>query len=215
MCITKEDKNLECHGPVVVIGQDGQQILIKHGGYYVRVHPCRMQLCENENNISKNINSCNQNDVSPSVEIPSQPSAESRSSDHESDEEVVPIIEDAGDQGWKKVECHRDLPKIQTSVDCIFPDHQEPVTCRILSKAGKASTSNWHYLNIQESEETDGKCCSFKGVSWKLSDPDPVIENNITLPYYAEVFYGSSVENLSFHQAKLDEIQKWKDLDTL
>ena len=28
-------------GPGKVIGQDGQQVLIKHGGIYVRVHPCR------------------------------------------------------------------------------------------------------------------------------------------------------------------------------
>ena len=29
-------------GPGKVIGQDGQQVLIKHGGMYVRVHPCRI-----------------------------------------------------------------------------------------------------------------------------------------------------------------------------
>ena len=40
------DKSMDCHGPAVVIGQDGQQILVKHGGYYIRVHPCRLQLCE-------------------------------------------------------------------------------------------------------------------------------------------------------------------------
>ena len=31
-------------GPGKVIGQDGQQVLIKHGGVYVRVHPCRIML---------------------------------------------------------------------------------------------------------------------------------------------------------------------------
>ena len=31
-------------GPGKVIGQDGQQVLIKHGGTYVRVHPCRIIL---------------------------------------------------------------------------------------------------------------------------------------------------------------------------
>ena len=30
-------------GPATVLGQDGQQVLVKHGGVYVRVHPCRLR----------------------------------------------------------------------------------------------------------------------------------------------------------------------------
>ena len=33
-------------GPAVVLGQDGQQVLIKHGGVYIRVHPCRLSLAD-------------------------------------------------------------------------------------------------------------------------------------------------------------------------
>ena len=29
-----------------VIGQDGQQVLVKHGESYVKVHPCRLLLEE-------------------------------------------------------------------------------------------------------------------------------------------------------------------------
>ena len=31
-------------GPATVLGKDGQQVLLKHGGYYVRVHPCKLRL---------------------------------------------------------------------------------------------------------------------------------------------------------------------------
>ena len=31
-------------GPGCVLGQDGQQVLVKHGSHYVRVHPCRLSL---------------------------------------------------------------------------------------------------------------------------------------------------------------------------
>ena len=31
-------------GPGTVLGQDGQQILVKYGSTYVRVHPCRICL---------------------------------------------------------------------------------------------------------------------------------------------------------------------------
>ena len=31
-------------GPASVLGQDGQQVLVKHGSHYIRVHPCRLPL---------------------------------------------------------------------------------------------------------------------------------------------------------------------------
>ena len=31
-------------GPGTVIGQDGQQVLVKHSSTYIRVHPCRLQM---------------------------------------------------------------------------------------------------------------------------------------------------------------------------
>ena len=42
----------EWHGPAKVLGQDDQQVLIKNGSTYIRVHPCRLQLINqnSENN---------------------------------------------------------------------------------------------------------------------------------------------------------------------
>ena len=40
----KKKDSREWRGPGTVIGQDGQQILIKHGSLYVRVHQCRIML---------------------------------------------------------------------------------------------------------------------------------------------------------------------------
>ena len=34
-------------GPGKVLGQDGQQVLVKYGSNYVRVHPCRLSLARN------------------------------------------------------------------------------------------------------------------------------------------------------------------------
>ena len=36
--------NKEWKGPCTVLGQEGQQVLVKHGGVYLRVHPCRLSL---------------------------------------------------------------------------------------------------------------------------------------------------------------------------
>ena len=40
----KRNNSNEWKGPGTVIGQDGQQVLVEHGGSYVRVHPCRLLL---------------------------------------------------------------------------------------------------------------------------------------------------------------------------
>ena len=31
-----------------MLGQDGQQMLIKNGSFYLRLHPCRLQLINNK-----------------------------------------------------------------------------------------------------------------------------------------------------------------------
>ena len=33
-------------GPAIVSGKDGQQVLLKHCGYYIRVHPCQLRLVQ-------------------------------------------------------------------------------------------------------------------------------------------------------------------------
>ena len=40
----KRDPSIQWHGPATVIGQVDQQVFIKHGSFYIRVHPCRLQL---------------------------------------------------------------------------------------------------------------------------------------------------------------------------
>ena len=49
-CITgdtvyyKRVNSKEWHGPAKVLGQDGQQVIIKNASTYIRVHPCHLQL---------------------------------------------------------------------------------------------------------------------------------------------------------------------------
>ena len=47
----KESKRWK--GPAFVLGKDGQQVLLKHGGFYIRVHPCRVRLAREDQNCSK------------------------------------------------------------------------------------------------------------------------------------------------------------------
>ena len=43
----KRANNTTWKGPGTIIGTDGQQVLIKHGSFYVRVHSCNVQLKDN------------------------------------------------------------------------------------------------------------------------------------------------------------------------
>ena len=43
-------------GPGKVLGQDQQQVLVKHGSYYVHVHPCRLSLTWSTNIKNNNTN---------------------------------------------------------------------------------------------------------------------------------------------------------------
>ena len=40
----KREDATQWHGPATVIGQTDQQVFLKHGSFYIRVHPCRLQL---------------------------------------------------------------------------------------------------------------------------------------------------------------------------
>jgi transposase InsO family protein len=40
----KRDSSVQWHGPATVIGQIDSQVFVKHGSFYIRVHPCRLQL---------------------------------------------------------------------------------------------------------------------------------------------------------------------------
>ena len=39
----KRENSEQWHGPGTVTGQDGKQILVKHGSNYVKVNTCRMK----------------------------------------------------------------------------------------------------------------------------------------------------------------------------
>ena len=53
----KRQTNIEWHGPAKVLGRDGPQYLLKHGGLYVRVHPCKMRLMDHLSQVESPVRS--------------------------------------------------------------------------------------------------------------------------------------------------------------
>ena len=79
-----------------------------------------------------------------------------------------------GQDNWTHVAANKHLPKVKSTIDCIFPGYTTPIKCKILSKAGKSTTNNWHYMNIKEGGEDCGKCCSFQNAKWRAVDDNEI-----------------------------------------
>ena len=231
------EKSDSCHGPATVVGKDHQQILIKHGGSYLRVHPCRLQHCKTP--VSARTES-SQTQKSAAVESPSAVDTQhnpEEGDESDSSDELESTAEDTTtaasrtpednvtspptNENWTKVLTKRDLPNPSSSIECMFPGHDSAITCKVISRGGRATTPNWHYLNILEENSNEGKCCSFKEVCWRSIDEQPndnagvSVPNEDTSPDQEETFYGSIPPNEEqFVIPKQEEIQKWRDFKT-
>ena len=78
----KRKDSSKWHGPATVLGQDGQQVLVKHGGVYIRVHPCRLNPIKIANSANKDT------DEQPtSTAEPDNTESTQASPDYDSDDE--------------------------------------------------------------------------------------------------------------------------------
>ena len=80
--------------------------------------------------------------------------------------EVLKSVNSTTPSTWVRVNSAKNLPPINSVIEAKWPGHEHSNKCTILSKAGKASKGNWHYLNIREDGEE--KCSSFIDVAWKF-----------------------------------------------
>jgi len=91
----KRDNTKQWRGPGVVIGQVGQQVFVKHGSFYIRVHPCRIQLQKPIRNILKETNLQNGNNNIEATSLENRANETSneiegqQSSDSDSENELV------------------------------------------------------------------------------------------------------------------------------
>ena len=74
-------------GPATVLGQDGQSVLLNHGGYLIRCHPCRLSLVGNTTTIPKPKATFPSNPLTLANNNSSDDSYESEENDSEQDSE--------------------------------------------------------------------------------------------------------------------------------
>ena len=93
----KRNGSSKWKGPATVLGKEGQQVLLKHGGFYIRVHPCRLRKAREQstpNNQGVNTEQTSSNPLdnpvsSTTTSVPESPITPS-DSDTDSDNETRP-----------------------------------------------------------------------------------------------------------------------------
>ena len=95
----KRDQSSRWQGPAKVLGKDSNQILIKHGSSYLRVHPCRLlHKANTEDNLPNQPIQANTDDTPPTVRTDNN--QEDPFSESDDDE---PIQSRKGNEGHQKL----------------------------------------------------------------------------------------------------------------
>lgn len=196
----KRNRNVEWHGPARVLGRDGQQYLLKHGGVYVRVHPCRMQPCETGEEVT--ISADHISDNSPSLPMTVSPIPNDVSSDEEhSSGRNSPLTPPCTPAQYQH--------DIEPGVDMLVnPDI-------IDMPAGPASPDLPQHQSPerQSQPETVAPRVRIPRALARLQDHNNPgnLERDSS---EEEVFFGNSVDSARFDQPKMEELQKWRDMET-
>ena len=208
----KRAGSYEWHGPGIVIGRDGKQVLVRHGGVYVRVHQCRLtrvpsslqgRCDESENNIPSVDDAQQDKSFGGHDGVPVEDS-EDESDDVEcsgdSVAEETKIIEAEVDPGVQEA----GLPppvRVGQRIQGVHKISGELKSGRILSRAGKATGKYKNCYNVKwDSDGTEG----WIDVSKDLSDLQ-VLNEDVEM-----VVLFHSDETMD---AKRKELKNWEEND--
>ena len=221
----KRLNNNEWHGPAKVLAQDGQQILLKHGGVYVRVHPCRIQLA-NPNTEMNNTNS-NSNTLDNETQTETTLHKRKLCINDESDEELESNTSNNQEQNINQesrdtpqhIEQEYDQNQQTTETSCITMNKLKPkmrikfqendntwTTATIINRAGKASGKYSNWWNITTPEGEIAKDLS-KVTQIQEDIHDQHFNNTENITY--DTFMVKDENEV--HKAKMSELQQWKE----
>ena len=229
------------HGPAKVLGKDGQQHLLKHGGIYVRVHPCRMQLCDQPTGDS----------IVPSHELTSRPCQvpPAHSTDASTKSPILPStqpdltsnthpIPDTSELSLDSV-TRNESQTISNDSDSEYEyDEQnnygpsEIIDYRVHqndsdSEPGPSEIIDYRvHQNDSDSEPTNNKPCLALRRLQTYNNPGLTENSLLTITHDScavssnhcnvpeDVLFGTETDNSRFDSAKREELKKWIDMET-
>ena len=220
----KRDKSSEWHGPARVLGKDGAQHLLKHGGVYIRVHPCKMQLIEGDNSQSDALASSEDFSNNNKRELPAV-HLDTNDAGNEDDEDertnvplgVPPLSPPPTPARDHNAEAFRPSPRPDVAEEIM---EDEPAAEPDLEVSASSSEPE-----LEEVKE-DNFSIHEDGVSQLTKKPRALarLENynapglkestsSFTSDDTEEIYFGQASEGARFDGAKQEELQKWIDMD--
>ena len=219
----KRNGENQWRGPGTVIGRDGKQVLVKHGGVYVRAHVCRLtrvpvkvssDIPTAEIRVQKNdfVPSDEEDEIANTTAVEIIPSGSSAISTPERVADVVPLpvdnsgghVEEPLQSGNTSVE-QRDFnisrARVGQRLKGIHVQSGELVTGKIVSRAGKSTGKYKNCFNIRK--DSDNTECWFD-LHKDFIDLQEVPDN-------VELMVLFNSDNV--RSAKQDEIKNWNEND--
>ena len=221
-------------GPGKVLGQDGQQVLVKYGSHYVRVHPCRLALEKLQDNSNTNTNTVNIHHNSTQIQQNNTVGENHQTEpQQESDDEeyIVRNIESTTVNENKDVDdlsatlermsmsteviphCPNEYNKFKnlkknSKVQFKYNDEEEYKSATLLSRSGKVTgkyNNAWN-VRLNDADETV-KSIDFESdvSSLTLIPPEVASQTNTEEVLYSQVFL-TELENQT-SKAKLLELE--------
>ena len=178
------NKSKKWHGPAKVLGKDGQQHLLKHGGVYIRVHPCRMQLCNPQTN-----EILEDEEKTSSVPINNDSNINSNNSDTKNDEEE----------------------QARSSSDT--DDNYEPVNEEHIGSNSDTETPNPPEIN-RKTKLALKRIQDFNNPGLKEGTQLTVTTDEVQDDSIEDVLFGTKTDGSRFDAAKTEELNKWREMDT-
>ena len=232
MVLFKRNKCERWLGPGTVIGWENKQVLVKHGGSYVRVHPSRLRLYHS--NEEKCLNGNQEQNINNAI-LPQQISDETLShSDNElRDVDLEPGENvDSEEQISGEVEAEQNatprkrgrpsrlksipkfvaLPKPGQIIKCKLTDDDDSGwrELSVISKAGKATGKNKHMMNVvMEEGEPFWLDFDYGVTEWQTIEPESTsdIEQTSEVEENVMITYSDAEQK----KAKKKELDEWKE----
>ena len=163
-------------GPGTVIGSENKQVLVKHGGTYVRVHPTRLRFYSTS--VDENGRIYANKEMEDKQEITSLKEIETGNIDNDSEDEEEEL-ENATDKNVILPSRKETvIPRKGDNISVKTMEEQDLWRkCYVLGRAGKATGKNKYFINVRFDE---GDCCldfEKKVVDWKMGEVD--IQSNL------------------------------------
>ena len=196
----KHQNENKWRGPGNVIGRDGKQVLVRHGGTYVRVHSCRLQRNTSSSGTAK-LSIDSEDGTQNNSEVANGHNSVAAGADscdvYEDEDEDDNVANDNSNFIYPS----RSMPSLKAGKRIEYLDENgDRNVAKVVSRAGKAGGIHSHCYNI-ENQQGD---VSWIALSRNVQKWRPISDDE-------EIMWCSSGNDA--HKAKLVEMKRWIEND--